>query len=265
KPMVLRGRFVAHDVDRAVVGGNDGVETAVVIDVANGHAAAQPRLAENDARCSGNVDELFTGVAQKKHGFAVMEIGIADLDGVKIVALGDQEILPTVIVVVEEAYAPSGVGHGDASDAGREAVVGESRVAVVLVEGVALVGKVRNDQIRPAVIIIVGEIDAHTGEGAAVAVDGDFGEEAHFFKGSVAFVVIEEFDHRVVGNEEINMAVAVVIGESDTQAFAAFCETDFLRDFRERSEEHTSELQSRFDLVCRLLLEKKKKKNKQST
>src|SRR5699024_11606477 len=28
-----------------------------------------------------------------------------------------------------------------------------------------------------------------------------------------------------------------------------------------RSEEHTSELQSRFDLVCRLLLEKKKNKN----
>src|SRR5699024_11259495 len=28
----------------------------------------------------------------------------------------------------------------------------------------------------------------------------------------------------------------------------------------ERSEEHTSELQSRFDLVCRLLLEKKKNK-----
>src|SRR5690349_22043949 len=30
--------------------------------------------------------------------------------------------------------------------------------------------------------------------------------------------------------------------------------------FGERSEEHTSELQSRRDLVCRLLLEKKKKK-----
>src|SRR5438067_6555593 len=29
--------------------------------------------------------------------------------------------------------------------------------------------------------------------------------------------------------------------------------------FGRRSEEHTSELQSRFDLVCRLLLEKKKK------
>src|SRR5438094_4344378 len=30
-----------------------------------------------------------------------------------------------------------------------------------------------------------------------------------------------------------------------------------------RSEEHTSELQSPYDLVCRLLLEKKKKKKKQ--
>src|SRR5207249_7396803 len=32
--------------------------------------------------------------------------------------------------------------------------------------------------------------------------------------------------------------------------------------FLGRSEEHTSELQSRFDLVCRLLLEKKKRKKK---
>src|SRR5699024_11893150 len=31
------------------------------------------------------------------------------------------------------------------------------------------------------------------------------------------------------------------------------------KDVDARSEEHTSELQSRFDLVCRLLLEKKKK------
>src|SRR5437868_9580616 len=31
-----------------------------------------------------------------------------------------------------------------------------------------------------------------------------------------------------------------------------------LHDVQTRSEEHTSELQSRFDLVCRLLLEKKK-------
>src|SRR5207248_6037354 len=34
---------------------------------------------------------------------------------------------------------------------------------------------------------------------------------------------------------------------------------------RSRSEEHTSELQSPYDLVCRLLLEKKKKKTKNNS
>src|SRR5437867_7504852 len=34
---------------------------------------------------------------------------------------------------------------------------------------------------------------------------------------------------------------------------------------RARSEEHTSELQSPYDLVCRLLLEKKKKKKKRTS
>src|SRR2546430_8557664 len=37
------------------------------------------------------------------------------------------------------------------------------------------------------------------------------------------------------------------------------------RDFDTRSEEHTSELQSQSNLVCRLLLEKKKKSKKLST
>src|SRR5437868_9525389 len=36
-------------------------------------------------------------------------------------------------------------------------------------------------------------------------------------------------------------------------------EVDSATDLTSRSEEHTSELQSRFDIVCRLLLEKKKK------
>src|SRR2546428_13417846 len=51
-----------------------------------------------------------------------------------------------------------------------------------------------------------------------------------------------------------------------TQHMTTFCQADVLAIFAakmartSRSEEHTSELQSRSDLVCRLLLEKKKKK-----
>src|SRR5690349_22117447 len=46
---------------------------------------------------------------------------------------------------------------------------------------------------------------------------------------------------------------------SSSSKFAA-SEPTGMRTLRWRSEEHTSELQSRRDLVCRLLLEKKKKK-----
>src|SRR5699024_12093330 len=47
---------------------------------------------------------------------------------------------------------------------------------------------------------------------------------------------------------------------SQKAAAASRAGMDFLDGFKPspRSEEHTSELQSRFDLVCRLLLEKKK-------
>src|SRR2546422_9907758 len=45
--------------------------------------------------------------------------------------------------------------------------------------------------------------------------------------------------------------------QGDVGALQAFPRHDHC----ERSEEHTSELQSRLHLVCRLLLEKKKKKN----
>src|SRR5207253_8534751 len=55
----------------------------------------------------------------------------------------------------------------------------------------------------------------------------------------------------------------------DEPTFRRFLESTQLKDLKAeydaRSEEHTSELQSRGHLVCRLLLEKKKKKKKKTT
>src|SRR5436309_8258709 len=57
------------------------------------------------------------------------------------------------------------------------------------------------------------------------------------------------------------IAIAVVLYRSWAQARwpAAFLAVWFVATLMPRSEEHTSELQSRENLVCRLLLEKKKK------
>src|SRR5687768_18178125 len=54
--------------------------------------------------------------------------------------------------------------------------------------------------------------------------------------------------NRLVGHPDIVLTRARIV---------IFCDGDFWHG-RDRSEEHTSELQSRLHLVCRLLLEKKK-------
>src|SRR5207248_6457496 len=50
-------------------------------------------------------------------------------------------------------------------------------------------------------------------------------------------------------------------GKPGEDQHGTFLKTDLPGEYVMRSEEHTSELQSPYDLVCRLLLEKKKKKD----
>src|SRR5438874_6232837 len=62
-------------------------------------------------------------------------------------------------------------------------------------------------------------------------------------------------------DEGAAMRIEVVVAQQHMEALQGRL-AKIARVFNARSEEHTSELQSRRDLVCRLLLEKKKKKKK---
>src|SRR5699024_11603285 len=68
--------------------------------------------------------------------------------------------------------------------------------------------------------------------------------------------------NHLVGESEISPQEHIIYGcEQESWDADADCHDEELGScphFNIRSEEHTSELQSRFDLVCRLLLEKKK-------
>src|SRR5689334_24751495 len=61
-------------------------------------------------------------------------------------------------------------------------------------------------------------------------------------------------DDAALGNRRVEHALFAVLG---LQAFGAAEHASEVDDVFARSEEHTSELQSQFHLVCRLLLEKK--------
>ena len=74
--MILRGRFVVKNVDGPVVGRDDGVEVAVIVNVADGHAATKPGLMKDGTGVRGDIHELFAGVSNEKHRFAIMKVGI---------------------------------------------------------------------------------------------------------------------------------------------------------------------------------------------
>src|SRR2546421_9297560 len=63
-----------------------------------------------------------------------------------------------------------------------------------------------------------------------------------------------------IGGHGVISVIANIVPRETAEMVHAALDGDW-----KRSEEHTSELQSRSDLVCRLLLEKKKQQNNQTT
>src|SRR5699024_11356740 len=66
-------------------------------------------------------------------------------------------------------------------------------------------------------------------------------------------ILDENKEKKLINNKQLNQAMEKL----------KMIMQKIISKIKDRSEEHTSELQSRFDLVCRLLLEKKKKKTMQ--
>src|SRR5580704_13539388 len=131
-------------------------------------------------------------------------------------ALSDEEIFPAVVIVVEEAYPPSRVSHGHLANASRVAGIAEGAVSVVLVERVALIRQVGDDNVRPSIVIVIGKIHAHASVGSAIQVDRDFGGQTDLFEGSVALIVIKELNHGVIGHKKVDCAVTVIVGDRKT-------------------------------------------------
>src|SRR5206468_8336165 len=81
----------------------------------------------------------------------------------------------------------------------------------------------------------------------------EFGDIYHRLRKGRTLDIQKNMPHRLSCNSKKHDLVIIEI-----QTGSKVEESDIIRLSDDRSEEHTSELQSRSDLVCRLLLEKKK-------
>ena len=134
--------------------------------------------------------------------------------------LRDEKILPAVVVVIEQVRAPTGKSKSRAAHAGRVGHIPKGAVAVVAKKHVAFVGEIGDHDIGTAIIIVVAEIRAHAGEGLAILVVSNARQQPDFAERAVAVVVVEKTLHRIVGDEDVGEAIAVVVGERDAQSFA---------------------------------------------
>ena len=148
-------------------------------------------------------------------------------------SLRNEEILPSIVVIVDESKAPSRVELRRGADAGQRRDVVESPITVVLVEGIPLVGQVCHYNIRPAVIVVIGEVDAHSGKRLPFGVHRHSGLEADFLEGSIRLLMKEELGHRVIGDKNIHAPVVVVVGEGKPQGLGRLVEPQLMRNLGE--------------------------------
>ena len=86
-----------------------------------------------------------------------------------------------------------------------------------VVERHHLVREVADDQALPAGAVVVGGVDAHAGARHAGLVERHAGRDADVGERAVLLVLVEAVRLRVVGDEQVEPAVAVVIEQRDAE------------------------------------------------
>src|ERR1700722_5100683 len=116
-------------------------------------------------------------------------------------AIGDKKIAVTVIVVVKKLCTPPAHKTGYSTHPEGAGLITERFVVIVAVKGIHFPIHVCDHQILPAVLIVIGRVDAHARTGAAILAVSNVGVEANLVKLTVTAVHKEKISDCVIGNE----------------------------------------------------------------
>src|SRR5580704_178261 len=119
-----------------------------------------------------------------------------------------KDVLPAIVVIVNKPASPCDIAVVD-SNAGSERNVGESSITIVVVQVAGVVSKVGFEDVEPAVAVVVGDGDAHSGLlMAAIAV----GATGHYSDiGESAIMIVLEENARLRVDSNINIRPPIVI------------------------------------------------------
>ncbi len=156
-------------------------------------------------------------------------MGFAHFYGVHDMRLGNEQVLPAVIVVIEEPHSPSGVELRNCAQSGAIRRIVKSSIPQIREQRVSLIGEICNDEVGPSIIVIVGTIDAHARKGSTTAVYTNTRHHADLLESTIALVAKQELRHGVIGNHNVRPTVTVEVADRNAEALARLLNTCLLR------------------------------------
>src|SRR5699024_4009254 len=101
-------------------------------------------------------------VGEQAVGFLVHR-GLESIDAVIYMGVGGEQVLPAVVVEIEEAESPAAMPQGQRADAGFQGSVDEVAFAGIAKYRIGFTGERGNEDVRPAIVVVVLELGAHAG------------------------------------------------------------------------------------------------------
>src|SRR6266404_94666 len=133
-----------------------------------------------------------------------------------------KNIRPAVIIEIRKLHPEPEKRNTDRRKSRRPRHIRKSAVMVVVIQIVAVVGKISLHNVRPAIVVIVSRIDAHSGLLASVSAVCHSSLRPDFVKSAMAVIVIKQAWRRIVGHVQIEAAVLVVIEPKHPKSVIAF-------------------------------------------
>ena len=117
------------------------------------------------------------------------------------VAVGHQQIEISIVVIVEKARTKTHVRPSHARQGSFRADIRKGAIAVVAIEGVVLVCKMRGEQIGASVVVVVAPSYPHARLDLSSAAIGQAGRKRAVSKAAIAAIAIKKVRAGVVGHE----------------------------------------------------------------
>ena len=227
---------VAEQLRGTAIGRDHQIEVAVVVDVGVRGAARDDLPPERGPGLRRQLLEAMPAeIPEQVRRLRVGDLRLDRADVVGDVAVGGEDIGQPVEVDVEEETGEREREERCLPHRRRRRFVDEQPVPLVMVQRHHLVREVADDEAGPAAAVVVGGVDAHARARDAGFVERDAGRHADVREGAVSLVAIQLVRLRVVGDEQIEPAVGVVIDQGDAERFGRrVIETGAMRDVLER-------------------------------